>query len=69
MALCDRRRKGTLPRAVILVHLYGQSADIGAIAGLCDQYGMTLIEDAARISPKIEDDSLDALGGQLLRRW
>ena len=46
-ALEDRAKKGRLPRAVILVHLYGQSADIDAIGGLCDRYGVTLIEDAA----------------------
>ena len=46
-ALADRAKKGRLPRAVILVHLYGQSADIDAIAALCAQYGVTLIEDAA----------------------
>jgi pyridoxal phosphate-dependent aminotransferase EpsN len=46
-ALEDRAKKGHLPRAVILVHLYGQSADIDAIAALCDRYGVTLIEDAA----------------------
>lgn len=46
-ALADRAKKGRLPRALILVHLYGQSADIDAIAALCGKYGVTLIEDAA----------------------
>jgi dTDP-4-amino-4,6-dideoxygalactose transaminase len=46
-ALKDRASKGRLPRAVILVHLYGQSADLNAIAGLCRQFGVDLIEDAA----------------------
>ena len=46
-ALADRAQKGRLPRAVMLVHLYGQSADIDAIAALCARYGVTLIEDAA----------------------
>ncbi|WP_425602969.1 DegT/DnrJ/EryC1/StrS family aminotransferase [Horticoccus luteus] len=46
-ALKDRAAKGRLPKAVILVHLYGQSADLDAIAGLCAQYGVPLIEDAA----------------------
>lgn len=46
-ALADRAVKGRLPRAVILVHLYGQSADLDAIAALCAKYGVTLIEDAA----------------------
>jgi dTDP-4-amino-4,6-dideoxygalactose transaminase len=46
-ALEDRAKKGRLPRAVILVHLYGQCADIDAIAGVCEKFGVTLIEDAA----------------------
>jgi dTDP-4-amino-4,6-dideoxygalactose transaminase len=32
---------------VIVVHLYGQCADLDAIAGLCARYGVPLIEDAA----------------------
>lgn len=46
-ALEDRKMKGKLPRAVILVHLYGQCADIDQVAALCDKYGVALIEDAA----------------------
>lgn len=46
-ALQDRAKKNRLPRAVVLVHLYGQSADIASIAALCDRYGVPLIEDAA----------------------
>jgi dTDP-4-amino-4,6-dideoxygalactose transaminase len=46
-ALVDRAKRGKLPRALILVHLYGQSADIDSIAALCERYGVTLIEDAA----------------------
>lgn len=42
-----RGRKGRLPKAVILVHLYGQSADIDPIRALCQEYGVPLIEDAA----------------------
>lgn len=42
-----RAKKGKLPKAVVLVHLYGQSADIDAIQALCQEYGLTLIEDAA----------------------
>ena len=40
-------RRGRLPKAVILVHLYGQSADIGPIREACDRHGVALIEDAA----------------------
>ena len=46
-ALAARAKTGRLPRAVIAVHLYGQSADLDAIAGLCAQYDVALVEDAA----------------------
>ncbi|MFO7152845.1 MAG: aminotransferase class I/II-fold pyridoxal phosphate-dependent enzyme [Bacillota bacterium] len=42
-----RVQVGRLPRAVVLVHLYGQSADIDPIRALCQEYGVPLIEDAA----------------------
>ncbi|MFN4074112.1 MAG: DegT/DnrJ/EryC1/StrS family aminotransferase, partial [Thermus sp.] len=45
--LAKRAKEGRLPKAVVLVHLYGQSADIDAIQALCQEYGVTLIEDAA----------------------
>lgn len=43
----DRAKKGRLPKAVIVVHLYGQSANLDSIVGLCEQYQVPLIEDAA----------------------
>lgn len=46
-ALAQRDQQGKLPKALVLVHLYGQSADIEPIAQLCDRYGIILIEDAA----------------------
>ena len=45
--LKKRARTRKLPKALILVHLYGQSADIDPIKKLCDEYGVILIEDAA----------------------
>ncbi|MBQ3553318.1 MAG: aminotransferase class I/II-fold pyridoxal phosphate-dependent enzyme [Clostridia bacterium] len=35
------------PKAVVVVDLYGQSADMDPIRDLCTQYGVPLIEDAA----------------------
>ncbi|OKH38055.1 pyridoxal phosphate-dependent aminotransferase [[Phormidium ambiguum] IAM M-71] len=44
----DQKAKiGKLPKAVVLVHLYGQSADINPILEACDRYEIPLIEDAA----------------------
>ncbi|MBO3460063.1 DegT/DnrJ/EryC1/StrS family aminotransferase [Aetokthonos hydrillicola Thurmond2011] len=40
-------QKGNLPKAVLLVHLYGQSADIDPILEICNYYEIPLIEDAA----------------------
>ena len=45
--LAQKDRIGKLPKAVVLVHLYGQSADIEPILQECDRYGVPLIEDAA----------------------
>jgi dTDP-4-amino-4,6-dideoxygalactose transaminase len=46
-ALQHRSKQGKLPKAVVLVHLYGQSADIEPIQAICDRYEIPLIEDAA----------------------
>ncbi len=46
-AIEDRARRGSLPGAVLLVHLYGQSADIDPVLDICNRYGIPLIEDAA----------------------
>ena len=41
------RREGRLPRCVIVVNLYGQSADMDALLPLCERYGVPVLEDAA----------------------
>lgn len=46
-ALDDRTQKGSPPKAVICVHLYGQPADLDRISQACERHGVTLIEDAA----------------------
>jgi len=38
---------GKLPKAVVVVSLYGQSADLDAIAEICSRYQVDIIEDAA----------------------
>jgi len=42
-----KARQGRLPKAVIPVHLYGQSADLDPILEVCGRYGIPVIEDAA----------------------
>ncbi|MCE7979674.1 MAG: aminotransferase class I/II-fold pyridoxal phosphate-dependent enzyme [Caldilinea sp. CFX5] len=55
--LARKARQGRLPKAVVVVHLYGQSADLQPIMAACDHYGVPLIEDAA-----------EALGSRYLGR-
>ncbi len=46
-ALEERAKAGRLPRAVVLAHLYGQTADLDPIVAACERHGVPLIEDAA----------------------
>jgi pyridoxal phosphate-dependent aminotransferase EpsN len=43
----DTLKGGNLPKAVIVVNLYGQSAKMEEIITICKQYGVPIIEDAA----------------------
>ncbi len=45
--LTDRAARGRLPKAVLVVHLYGQTADLAPIVAACARYGIPLVEDAA----------------------
>lgn len=42
-----RARRGELPRAVVTVDLYGQSADHRPILDACERHGVAVVEDAA----------------------
>lgn len=46
-ALSEAKKTGKLPKAVIIVNLYGQSARMDELVELCDSYGVPVIEDAA----------------------
>jgi pyridoxal phosphate-dependent aminotransferase EpsN len=43
----QRNRSGRLPKAIIVVDLYGQCADYARIGPLAQRYGVPIIEDAA----------------------
>ena len=51
-------RLGRPPKAVIVVHLYGQSADLDPIMAVCAEFGIPVIEDAA-----------ESLGSTYRSRW
>jgi pyridoxal phosphate-dependent aminotransferase EpsN len=46
-ALEDRARRGRRTAAVVVVHLYGQCADLDPIAAACRRHDVPLLEDAA----------------------
>lgn len=41
------RRENRLPRCVVVVDLYGQSADMDALLPICRRFGVPVLEDAA----------------------
>lgn len=46
-ALVEAEQNGKLPKAVIIVNLYGQSAMMDELIALCDKYEVPVVEDAA----------------------
>lgn len=46
-ALEDAAVRDRLPRAVVVVNLYGQSADMTPLLALCERYEVPVLEDAA----------------------
>lgn len=46
-ALKEAKANKKLPKAVIIVNLYGQSANYDALCKLCEEYNVPIIEDAA----------------------
>ncbi|CAM3027231.1 aminotransferase class I/II-fold pyridoxal phosphate-dependent enzyme [Legionella worsleiensis] len=46
-ALKESKEKNKLPKAVVIVNLYGQSANYEALCQICNEYGVPIVEDAA----------------------
>lgn len=46
-ALKEAKENGKLPKAIIVVNLYGQSAMMDELVALSEEYGVPIIEDAA----------------------
>lgn len=64
-AIAQRAKQGKLPKAVVLVHLYGQSADIDPILETCNQYNIPLVEDAAEALGASYKDSAPGTFGKI----
>ena len=45
--LAERAATGRLPKAVVTVDLYGQSADYDRLLAICEHHGLPVVEDAA----------------------
>ena len=43
----DAKLNGQMPKAVVVVNLYGQSADYDTIRKICNEYNVPILEDAA----------------------
>lgn len=46
-ALAEAAARGKLPKAVVIVNIFGQSADMDPLLELCNKYHVPVIEDAA----------------------
>ncbi|MBK3497118.1 aminotransferase class I/II-fold pyridoxal phosphate-dependent enzyme [Viridibacillus sp. YIM B01967] len=46
-AFKDAEKEGKLPKAVVIVNLYGQSAKMDELLAICNHYGVPIVEDAA----------------------
>ncbi|MEK8126899.1 DegT/DnrJ/EryC1/StrS family aminotransferase [Paenibacillus filicis] len=46
-AIVELSKKGKIPKALILVNLYGQNADMDPLLDICKFYNIPIIEDAA----------------------
>ena len=46
-AFIEAQKENKIPKAVVVVNLYGQSADLDKIKEICDRYNVGIIEDAA----------------------
>nr|WP_277620305.1 aminotransferase class I/II-fold pyridoxal phosphate-dependent enzyme [Mesobacillus campisalis] len=46
-AFKDAERTGKMPKAALIVNLYGQSAKMDELSAICREYGVPIIEDAA----------------------
>ncbi|MDO9534383.1 MAG: aminotransferase class I/II-fold pyridoxal phosphate-dependent enzyme [Bacillota bacterium] len=63
-AFLDTESQGRTPKAVIVVNLYGQSADMNRLLETCDHYGVPVIEDAAESLGAVYEDKASGTFGK-----
>jgi pyridoxal phosphate-dependent aminotransferase EpsN len=62
-AFLEAEKRGKLPRAVVIVNLYGQSADFTPLLNICGHYNVPIIEDAAEsLGATYKDKASGTLG-------
>ncbi len=62
-ALEDLQSMGILPKALILVHLYGMPAKMAEIMDVCDRFDVPIIEDAAEaLGSRYEGKAMGTFG-------
>ena len=62
-AIKDRMEQGKLPKAIIVVHLYGMPAKMDEILSISDKYNIPIIEDAAEsLGAKYKDRHTGTIG-------
>lgn len=64
-ALQDACRESKLPKAIVVVGLYGQSPDMRSILGLANQYNIPVIEDSAESLGSKFNDSFSGVMGTI----
>ncbi len=64
-AIIDRIKKGKKPKAILLVHLFGQPAKLTEIMKISDRYDIPLIEDAAESLGSTYDGKMTGTFGAL----
>ena len=63
IALEEAKQIGKLPKAIIIVHLYGMPAKIDEILSISNEYGVPVIEDAAEaFGSSVEDKPCGSFG-------